>query len=64
MIIMEQCKYQLPCGLCELKKEPCTMTFHEKRFLTPSDRSISPITDPFMNKIDTSSAQSNTDTMV
>lgn len=67
MVIMEQCKYQLPCGLCELKKEPCTMTFHEKQFLSPSDNSRSPITNPFMNRevtCDNSSAQSNTDTMV
>ena len=40
------------------------MMFHEKQFLTSFDKSLSPITDPFMNKIDTSSAQSNTDTMV
>lgn len=64
MVIMEQCKYQLPCGLCELKKEPCNMTFHEKQFLSPSDNSRSPITNPFMNRADNSSAQSNTDTMV
>lgn len=67
MIVMEQCKYQLPCGLCELKKELCTMTFHEKQFLTPSDDSLSPRTNPFMNPevtCDISSARSNTDTMV
>lgn len=64
MVVTEQCKYQLPCGLCELKKELCTMVFHEKQFLTPSDDSCSPITNPFMNRADNSSAQSNTDTMV
>lgn len=67
MVIMEQCKYQLPCGMCELKKEPCTMTIHEKQFLTPFDGSLSPRTSPFMNRevtCDHSSAQSNTDTMV
>ena len=67
MVVMEQCKYQLPCGLCELKKEPCTMTFHEKQLLTPFDDSLSPRTNPFINRevtCDNSSAQSNTDTMV
>lgn len=67
MVVTEQCKYQLPCGLCELKKELCTMVFHEKQFLTPSDGSLSPRTNPFMNPevtCDISSARSNTDTMV
>lgn len=64
MVVMEQCKYQLPCGLCELKKEPCTMVFHEKQVFTPSDDSLSPRTNPFMNRADISSARSNTDTMV
>lgn len=27
MRIESTCKYMLPCGLCELKKEPCSMTF-------------------------------------
>lgn len=25
MKIEPTCKYMLPCGLCELKKEPCSM---------------------------------------
>ncbi len=67
MVVTEQCKYQLPCGLCELKKELCAMVFHEKQVLTPSDDSLSPRTNPFMNRevtCDNSSARSNTDTMV
>lgn len=67
MVVMEHCKYRLPCGMCELEKELCIMWVHEKRVLTPSDDSLSPRTNPFMNPEVTCnnlSAQSNTDTMV
>lgn len=28
MVVTTVCKYQLPCGLCELKKEPCSEVFN------------------------------------
>lgn len=70
MIRLEStCKYMLPCGFCELKKEPCSMSFNHGLTVTTvpfNDQSCSPITDPFMNPTITgdSSAQENKDITV
>lgn len=67
--IESTCKYMLPCGLCELKKELCSMTFNNGltfKTVPFNDPSCSPITDPFMNPTITyaSSAQENKDITV
>lgn len=69
MRIVSTCKYMLPCGLCELKKEPCNMSFNNGLRITTvpfNDQSCSPITDPFLNPTITyaSSAQENKDITV
>lgn len=70
MIRLESaCKYMLPCGLCELKKEPCSMSFNNGLKVTTvpfNDQSCSTVTDPFMNPSVTaySSAQENKDITV
>lgn len=68
--IESTCKYMLPCGLCELTKEPCSMTFNRGLTVTTvplTDKSLSPETDPFIYKpviTCDSSAQANKDTTV
>lgn len=69
MRIESTCKYMLPCGLCELKNEPCTMSFnHGITFTTVPlfDINRNPETNPFMNPDITcdSSAQENKDITV
>lgn len=69
MKIEPTCKYMLPCGLCELKKEPCSMIFNRGLTVTTvplNDKSLSPEINPFMNPIITcdSSAQANKDITV
>lgn len=70
MRIEPTCKYMLPCGLCELKNEPCSMTVNRGLTVTTvpfNDKSLSPETDPFMYKpviTSDSSAQANKDITV
>lgn len=70
MRIVSTCKYMLPCGLCELKKELCSMTFNRGLTVTTvplTDKSLSPETDPFIYKpviTCDSSAQENKDITV
>lgn len=69
MRIVSTCKYMLPCGLCELTKELCSMTFNNGLTVETgpfNDPRCSPITDPFMNPTITydSSAQENKDITV
>lgn len=69
MKIEPTCKYMLPCGLCELKKEPCSMTFNKGLRVTTVplfDINRNPETDPVMNPDITcdSSAQENKDITV
>lgn len=68
MKIEPTCKYMLPCGLCELKKEPCSMLTQGITInnFPLNDQSCSTITDPFMNPGVTaySSAQENKDITV
>lgn len=69
MRIESTCKYMLPCGLCELKNEPCSMSFnHGITFTTAPlfDINRNPETNPFMNPDITcdSSAQENKDITV
>lgn len=61
MRIEPTCKYMLPCGLCELKKEPCSMTFNHGLTVTtvPLNDSVVVTTTEF-----NSSAQINKDTTV
>lgn len=66
MKIEPMCKYMLPCGLCELKKELCSMSFNKGLTITTgpfNDQSCSPITDPLLNPTIAyaSSAQENKD---
>ncbi len=69
MKVEAQCKYQLPCGLCELKKEPCSMMHSQGITVTTVplfDINRNPETNPFMNPSITcdSSAQENKDITV